>query len=70
ELADQIVEELKKAGAYEHIPVVFGGIIPKADFESLTAKGIKKIFTPSDFELIDIMEKIFDIVEQNQSALV
>ncbi|MCB1169556.1 MAG: protein meaA [Leptospiraceae bacterium] len=70
ELAEQLMEQLKKAGAAEHIPVVFGGIIPKSDFQGLEAKGIKRIFTPSDFELIEIMERIFDIVEENQKALV
>ncbi|MCB1167631.1 MAG: protein meaA [Leptospiraceae bacterium] len=70
ELAEQIMTELRNSGAAEHIPVVFGGIIPKSDFEGLTSRGIKKIFTPADFELIDIMERIFEIVASNQAAAV
>ncbi|MCP5480816.1 MAG: protein meaA [Spirochaetales bacterium] len=63
ELARQMVERLKAAGAEKHIPVIFGGIIPKEDFETLKAIGIQRIFTPSDYELVEIMEQIMDVVE-------
>ncbi|MCP5468305.1 MAG: protein meaA [Deltaproteobacteria bacterium] len=66
ELADQIIAQLKSAGAFEHIPVVFGGIIPKEDEKVLLEKGIQKVFTPADFELIDIMEQIMNIVESGK----
>lgn len=68
ELADQIMSQLKAAGAQDHIPVVFGGIIPQADFEALRAKGIRAVFTPSDFSLMDIMERILDVTMQAQPA--
>ncbi len=68
ELAEQMVALLKDAGAFDHIPVVFGGIIPQEDFATLEATGIKKIFTPSDYELIDIMERIMEVVEEKEKA--
>ncbi len=64
ELAEQIMDRLKKSGADGDIPVVFGGIIPQSDFESLQKIGIRKIFTPADYELIEVMEKIMDVVEK------
>ena len=35
----------------------------KAFSEALTKIGVKKIFTPSDYELIDIMESIVEVIE-------
>ncbi|HVW29737.1 MAG TPA: protein meaA [Polyangiaceae bacterium] len=64
ELADQIMEGLKSHGAEDRVQVVFGGIIPPTDFDELYAKGVKKVFTPSDFSLVDIMESIVGLIEQ------
>ncbi|EPG72519.1 methylmalonyl-CoA mutase [Leptospira fainei serovar Hurstbridge str. BUT 6] len=62
ELARQIFEELKHYKA--DIPVVFGGIIPQSDFETLTKIGVKAIFTPKDYDLMDVMERIIDILSK------
>ncbi len=62
ELAAQLMAALKQAGA--DIPVVFGGIIPEQDFAALREQGIVDIFTPSDYELIDVMERVASIVER------
>jgi (2R)-ethylmalonyl-CoA mutase len=58
ELADQLMDGLRQAGAADDVVVVFGGIIPRDDFAALKAKGIARVFTPADYELIDIMEQI------------
>jgi (2R)-ethylmalonyl-CoA mutase len=63
ELADDIMECLRRAGADGDIPVVFGGIIPAGDFEALATAGIRRVFTPSDFSLIDVMERIMEVIE-------
>lgn len=68
ELVEQIMELLKQSGAFEEIPVVVGGIIPQADFDKLYEMGVKKIFTPSDYHLIEIMDKIMEIVENNRKS--
>ena len=62
ELARQIVDGLRERGAGS-IHVVLGGIVPPTDVEKLTALGVERVFTPSDFELIDIMESIVSIIE-------
>lgn len=65
ELAGQIIQRLRHEGAADDIPVVFGGIIPVGDFEKLKEIGIQMIFTPSDYKLIDIIEKIMDVIEDS-----
>ncbi|TGK01942.1 protein meaA [Leptospira langatensis] len=62
ELAEQIFAELKHYKA--DIPVVFGGIIPQPDFDKLHKIGVKAIFTPKDYDLMDVMDRIIDIVSQ------
>ncbi|HNL70248.1 MAG TPA: methylmalonyl-CoA mutase family protein, partial [Leptospiraceae bacterium] len=66
ELAEQIVAKLKEMKA-ERIPVVFGGIIPKEDFAVLEKTGIRKLFTPSDYKLMDIMDSILNVVEEESA---
>jgi (2R)-ethylmalonyl-CoA mutase len=68
ELADQIMSGLRAHGADGRVKVVFGGIIPPTDFDELYAKGVKKIFTPSDFGLVEIMESIVDIIEETAAS--
>lgn len=63
ELARQIMAGLREEGAEEDIHVVFGGIIPRPDFAALEALGVAKVFTPSDFDLMQIMESIVELIE-------
>jgi len=67
ELARQILQLLDGYGARGRIRVVIGGIIPPDDIPVLQQLGVERVFTPSDYELIDIMESIADIVEANAS---
>ncbi|MBE7413400.1 MAG: protein meaA [Leptospiraceae bacterium] len=62
EIAKQIIDELRHYKAEGKIPVVMGGIIPESDFDSLRKDGIKEIFTPKDFDLMQIMNKIVDLI--------
>ena len=68
ELAAEIMQRLRAADADADIPVVFGGIIPTGDFDALAEAGIRRVFTPSDFSLIDVMERILEVIEE-QSKL-
>lgn len=34
------------------------------DFEKLRAMGIARVFTPSDYDLMDIMESIVALIEE------
>jgi (2R)-ethylmalonyl-CoA mutase len=63
DLAKQILDGLAAEDAADDIAVVFGGIIPPADAAELEAMGIRKVFTPADYELMDIMESIVDVLE-------
>ncbi|MGB6056857.1 MAG: protein meaA [Microthrixaceae bacterium] len=68
ELTSQIFDKLREYGAVDSIDVVVGGIIPPADFEKLYSLGVKRIFTPSDYELIDVMESITGVVEERAAG--
>jgi (2R)-ethylmalonyl-CoA mutase len=63
ELARQILAQLDAFGARDRIALVFGGIIPPDDIHTLEEMGVKRVFTPADYELIDIMEQIVDVIE-------
>ncbi|WP_375263390.1 methylmalonyl-CoA mutase family protein [Palleronia sp.] len=45
------------------IPVVLGGIVPKADAERLSAEGIARIYTPKDFEINRIITDVVALAE-------
>lgn len=67
ELARQLMDGLRKKGG-ESIPVVLGGIIPEGDFEALKALGIRAIFTPKDFDLMDVMGRVVACLETPKAA--
>ena len=50
--------------AGENVPVVVGGIIPAEDRQSLLAAGVKRVYTPKDFEIGAILGDIIDLVRQ------
>mgnify|MGYP005675012485 FL=1 len=47
------------------IPVIVGGIIPEKDFEIIRKMGVKKIYTPKDYDLNTIISDMSDFVEQS-----
>jgi len=53
----------------EAIPVVLGGIIPKADMDALKSVGIERIFTPKDYDLMDVMNQMMDVVLERKKSL-
>jgi len=69
ELAAQVMRLLKEARAEGRVQVVIGGIIPEGDLPALKALGIREVFTPKDYELIDIMERIFSLIEAPAPAV-
>ncbi len=60
-LVPMIVEGLRGAGV--DVPVVAGGIIPKADADKLREAGVAAVFTPKDYELTDVLLQVADLVE-------
>ncbi|HTR54481.1 MAG TPA: protein meaA [Kofleriaceae bacterium] len=62
ELAAAVLAELRARGAAD-LPVVLGGTVPRADHERLRALGIRRVFTPSDFRLVDIVGELLDLCD-------
>jgi (2R)-ethylmalonyl-CoA mutase len=60
-LVPAFVEQLRAAGM-SNVPVVVGGIIPDEDRAKLEEAGVAAVFTPKDFELDRIMEKLVGLV--------
>ncbi len=69
EIADQLMNALNEMGAGDEIDVIFGGIIPADDIPLLMDRGIKNIFTPADFDLVDVIGALLDIIEESSSVL-
>ncbi|MEZ4402445.1 MAG: protein meaA [Kofleriaceae bacterium] len=61
-LTEQLVAALAARGGAD-IPVVIGGIVPKPDVAALEAMGVRAVFTPSDFELGQVVERMLDVVD-------
>jgi len=58
-----VLEQQKKRGL-EKVPVVVGGIIPERDAASLRHAGVRRVYTPKDFDLNRIMDEIVDVVAE------
>jgi len=54
ELTAAVLAELAARGAGD-IPVVLGGVVPAHDHAELLRLGVKRVFTPSDYRLVDIV---------------
>ena len=64
----QLFEELDEQGGKESIPVILGGIIPQPDMQGLTDMGVKRIFTPKDYDLMEVMNQIMDVVLEHKKS--
>jgi len=60
-LVVDVLEALRKEGLGD-VPVVVGGIIPEEDAAELESAGVRRVYTPKDFDLTAIMSDIVDIV--------
>jgi len=60
ELTAALLEELRARGAGD-LPVVVGGVIPAHDHEELRRLGVRRVFTPSDFKLVEIVAALVDL---------
>ena len=50
------------------MPVVVGGIIPEEDAHALRDAGVRRVYTPKDFDLTRIMGEIVDVVAESAAA--
>jgi len=63
DLVPEVIRNMQERGI-GHIPVVLGGIIPEHDVKGMCEAGVKKVYTPSDFDLNRIMMEIADLVAE------
>ena len=66
-LVVDVLDELRSAGCGE-LPVVVGGIIPEDDARKLRSAGVRRVYTPKDFDLTRIMGEIVDVVAEAHAA--
>jgi ethylmalonyl-CoA mutase len=66
ELIPAVLSELREAGA--DVPVVVGGIIPRADEQALLDAGVSRVYTPKDFEVSRIMADIVELVAEHHGV--
>jgi ethylmalonyl-CoA mutase len=66
ELIPEVVRLLHEEGV--EVPVVVGGIIPKADAERLREAGVAGVYTPKDFDVNRIMSEIVELVGRRAEA--
>jgi len=59
-----VLDRLRKGGHAE-VPVVVGGIIPEQDAQALLAAGVRRVYTPKDYDLGRIMDEIVDVVAES-----
>jgi (2R)-ethylmalonyl-CoA mutase len=62
EIARQVLEQLARHGVRDTMPVVVGGIIPDHDVAALRDLGVKAVFTPKDYDLVDVMDRVLDVI--------
>lgn len=65
----KIMKLLNQKGLGDMIPVVAGGIIPDADAKLLLEVGIKRVYTPKDYSLNQIMREIAEIVKESNGII-
>ncbi|HUJ60727.1 MAG TPA: protein meaA [Kofleriaceae bacterium] len=61
ELARAVIDELAARGGGD-IAVVVGGTVPARDHDALRALGVRRIFTPRDFRLVDVVGELYGLV--------
>jgi (2R)-ethylmalonyl-CoA mutase len=66
-LVMDVVERLRAAGHTE-LPVIVGGIIPEDDAQKLRDAGVRRVYTPKDFDLTRIMGEMVDVVSESRAA--
>jgi (2R)-ethylmalonyl-CoA mutase len=64
ETTRQLLSALTAAGA-DDIPVVVGGIVPPADEQALRALGVRDVFTPRDYDLVDVVGRVVAVIEDS-----
>jgi (2R)-ethylmalonyl-CoA mutase len=62
-LVPAVLDGLRQAGAGD-VPVVVGGIIPPSDARRLEALGVAAVFTPRDFALTAVVDRVVGVIRE------
>ncbi|MEM1086214.1 MAG: protein meaA [Pseudomonadota bacterium] len=62
DLVRDVLAEMQRAGI-DNIPLVVGGIIPYEDEQALRQMGVRRVYTPKDFMITEIIDDVVDVVE-------
>ena len=65
-LVVDVLNGLREAGLGD-LPVVVGGIIPNEDADRLTEAGVRRVYTPKDYDMTQIMSDIVDTVAETHA---
>jgi ethylmalonyl-CoA mutase len=65
QVVPQVLAGLRAAGL-DDVPVILGGIIPEQDARTLVEAGISAVFTPKDYDLTDIMERVLRVIRESK----
>ncbi len=68
ELVGEVMSCLERAGAAADIPVVVGGIVPPGDSEALILRGVRRVFTPADYDVVGVLERMMDVIEERAAG--
>ena len=58
-----VLKRLRDEGLGE-LPVIVGGIIPADDAQKLEEAGVKRVYTPKDFDLSRILAELVELVAE------
>lgn len=62
DLVRATLAEMRDAGL-ENVPLVVGGIIPFEDEQALRQMGVRRVYSPKDFKITEIMDDVVELVE-------
>jgi len=66
-LVPEVIDGLRNGGGQD-IPLVLGGIVPEEDAEELRRRGVARIYTPKDYDVLAIVDDMVDVVAERAAA--
>ncbi|MEO0607227.1 MAG: methylmalonyl-CoA mutase family protein [Pseudomonadota bacterium] len=63
DLVRETLSEMRLVGLQD-TPLVVGGIVPFEDEQALRQMGVRRVYTPKDFQITEIMDDVVDVVEK------
>ncbi len=66
-LVPEVLDGLRDGGGQD-IPLVLGGIVPDEDADVLRKRGVARIYTPKDYDVLAIVDDMVDVVSERAAA--